>query len=648
MTDDITAALREAASLGEADGVESYARVAEALAAQGAVTGAEAVLDEAIQRFPALLWPAALQAGLNPDPAAAQRRWAMAAQAFPAEVLPVLGEVDAWLRQGAPIAAMEVLDAARGRGCWDRRLERRWLEIAIAHDVGAPTADMACRLIRRLAEDEAPPEAFAAPLELLARTPDAALACWLDLLQGPRPSDVAAARAGIEAFLAGRADSLVTDLLRVAIDPPRQADVYAALLSRCLTAYRADPRFLMAFSPLIPAALREAALRRFIHIDQSWAGLDGGAADEVMFCLLMAASVTGPGLRHDLLRRIRAARAGIADAPGSAGDLIIGIARRAVLPEDSRPVPASPQRLRVALCVAGELRGFQAAAETWGHLGLASHDVTIFAHVWHHAGGVTPRTRAELARALGGNLGGRLGEAILEDVAADDPDALASRYPALWAALAKGPAFAPEDVARVYQTPHVAVDDAYDPRFDGFDAARRHAYKVWAVGEMAQRHPQSFDLVIHLRPDLPILPGAAPDWEGLAAESRARRLVVCDQPMHVTEGFELAVGTGLVAGAPDPMAALGRAWPLVAEWQESRPFGLPADFAQHGCFAHALLFEGVETRALAGVQIGPAIPAPRLDQARIGELLAQDCASREVTDADRALLRAAMADVQIG
>jgi hypothetical protein len=614
----------------------------EALVAQGQESEAGALLDDAMQRFPALLWPFARHAGLPQDPAIAQQRWAVVALAFPAETLPVLGEIDAWLRQAGPVEATEVLEAARGRGCWDRSLERRWLEIAIGHDVGGPTAEMACRLIHLLADAEAAPDAFAAPLALLAETPEALLRCWLALRQGPRPSCVAAAQAAFVAFIDARPAALATDLLRVAIAPPQGVADYAALLSRCLGAYRADPRFLMGFAATLPVALREQALRRFVYLEAAWEGLE--AADEVAFCLLVAASVTAAELRHDVIRRIRARKAGISDAPGSVGELISGIARRAVLPEERRPVPAGPQRLRVAICVSGALGGFQAAFESWGNLGLADHDVTVFAHVWHHVGGVVARSGVDLARALGG----RLGEALLGDPAAGDLAALAQLYPALLDGLAKGLALAPEDVARVYQTPHVAMEDAHDPRFQGFDAARRDAYKVWAVGEMAQRHPQSFDLLIHLRPDLAILPGATLDWEGLAAESRARRLVVCDRPAHVTEGFQLAMGTGLVAGAPEPMAALARVWPLVAEWEETRPFGLPVDFAPQGRFAHALLFEGVETRGLAGLEVGATMPPSRLDRSRVGALLAQDCAAREVTDFDRVLLRAAMEDVQAG
>jgi hypothetical protein len=42
------------------------------------------------------------------------------------------------------------------------------------------------------------------------------------------------------------------------------------------------------------------------------------------------------------------------------------------------------------------------------------------------------------------------------------------------------------------------------------------------------------------------------------------------------------------------------------------------------------------------------MPPSRLDRSRVGALLAQDCAAREVTDFDRVLLRAAMEDVQAG
>jgi hypothetical protein len=55
----------------------------------------------------------------------------------------------------------------------------------------------------------------------------------------------------------------------------------------------------------------------------------------------------------------------------------------------SPPAPALafvPMRLRIALCISGQLRGYEAAHPSWSRLGLDRHEVTRFVHVWQDIG----------------------------------------------------------------------------------------------------------------------------------------------------------------------------------------------------------------------------------------------------------------------
>src|SRR5581483_7797169 len=76
-------------------------------------------------------------------------------------------------------------------------------------------------------------------------------------------------------------------------------------------------------------------------------------------------------------------------AEGALGSILGSAPDEAAVPpaadDLSAPLPAPylatiPQRLRIAVCVSGQLRGYHAAHPSWSKLGFDQHDTTFFVH----------------------------------------------------------------------------------------------------------------------------------------------------------------------------------------------------------------------------------------------------------------------------
>jgi hypothetical protein len=667
------------------DRMDGFLLGGEALRIQMRLDESDTVLREGMQRFPDVFWMTAYyccNAGLRDDRDDEQRRWAMAVARFPLEVVPVVNEADVWLRMGRPDEALAILDHASQRGVAGPELIRKRLEISLSQaglrgagpdeqldqiEAGEAECHMANRLIRELAMAKVAPEHFARPLSLLVREAapgftgiSSLLAGWSDLVHtlGAQSDETAAARNGYAAFLSDPAcpQTVATEQTRLALDPRLDADSFAALLGRCLRQHRTNQHFLVAFYPALPASLRKAALLRYASLGAaamaatSWDGMTENEADEVAFCLIVAATVYAPTLRDDLLRPFRT-RLKPAETPdlSTASGVLTTISRRAILPGDQPPVmtavarpPSRRKRLRVALCVSGQLRGFRSVLPSWTNLGLGDHDVTTFVHVWRRIGSKLPGHRWDAQRCFSG----RFLQAVIDDTAGDGFAGLWERFPSLRAELENGEGVEHTEVASRYQTPHVVVEDEQDLRFQSFDPAMKMYYKVWAAQEMAARHPSSFDLMIRIRPDKRIDAGGCVDWEVIAARSRDSRMVFTDLGHFVAEGFGLCVGDQVAAGAPEPMSAYAGAWKLIRQWHDRTPYAMPDRFYSHGGFAYAMLFEGIRAEPLEDVAFGELVNAERLPPDRIHELIRLDMAKRAPAKGDEQLLDAIRADAE--
>lgn len=293
---------------------------------------------------------------------------------------------------------------------------------------------------------------------------------------------------------------------------------------------------------------------------------------------------------------------------------------------------------RVALCVSGQMRGYRAALATWRRALLPFADFDIHIHTWSRIGRATPHPfRAALPfdsprfcaewRRIG----------TLESF-----ETLQHRYPALFAALDSTARIDADTLQALYGTRSVVVEDEDDPRFAGFTNQDRMHYKIAAAHDLATdpAHPGDHDLVLRLRPDLPLtLPGFS--WPDLHRACRADPVIFAEDGYGL-HYHGLMMGDQLAVGAPDVMAihaATARTWAPLAALNLA---GFPPTLTGHVSLAGTCWLAGIDVRKLP-FRRGPLLDADALPPCTIRAALETDAQARHDAH-DRALLAAVAED----
>jgi tetratricopeptide (TPR) repeat protein len=303
---------------------------------------------------------------------------------------------------------------------------------------------------------------------------------------------------------------------------------------------------------------------------------------------------------------------------------------------DAPAIVTAPRRLRVAICVSGQLRGFQQAAPTWQNLRLDDHDVSVFVHVWKAIGRNWQRIWffARGNAVLYGTLVGPNGLAFLRD-----------RYPSLAAAAEAAAAQSNEAdepmLQSVYNTPHVRIEDDTREQFRNRHNLWKMHYKVDRAHRLALEDERSFDLMIRLRPDREFLPGTAPDWNAIHAQSRDRRTVFTDSPYLYTER-QTWLGDQFAVGTQDAMDVYAGIYADMESFTRSGRFppDVPDHIRPHTNLFYLCFYRGLLGRTMPDVTFGALLDPAMLSVSDVRLLVEQDVAGRALDDFDRQFIAA--------
>jgi len=294
------------------------------------------------------------------------------------------------------------------------------------------------------------------------------------------------------------------------------------------------------------------------------------------------------------------------------------------------------RRVRVAVCVSGQLRGFRKVLPTWLQSLFAQVDCTFFVHSWAAIG----RAGAQPSRIVLPFEGEAFTAAYKKLGLQEGFEAIQQRYPSLFAALRAGGTVTAEEVGALYRTPHVVIDDDTQPPFAEFSNQQKMHYKIWAAHRMMEESGEEFDIVVRVRPDLEIR-NQAFHWRDMAAVCAGSALLFTERPYGVHYG-KLMIGDQFAIGTPTAMARYAAAWTLVPELASLRLAGCPAEFVGHVSLAQACWLNGLDVRR-APVRFGPLREPERLSVSEIVAALEGDAAGR-MDGIDRELIGAASVD----
>jgi hypothetical protein len=304
-------------------------------------------------------------------------------------------------------------------------------------------------------------------------------------------------------------------------------------------------------------------------------------------------------------------------------------------------IPASPplqgRRLRIALCVFGQLRHFQAARPSWNALRLDTHDVQVFVHTWRNTGMRIPdvSTGAGTDRVFGH---APFAQAYKRAAALYGIPALYERCRTLHAALDCGRTVSDEELRTVYgaQARCVIEDDPGDTFGPDPANQRRMFRKMHGAVQLMRGSGQAFDLCILIRPDLLLKPiGEGADLMAMATAAAQGSVVFND--CLITTG-NIYLDDTMAIGRPDVMEAFVDVESFTQEAAVGKHWNAPTSLRAHRSIAHNAFVRGLRPVYQLGFRKAGLASAVCLSREQIQAALLAEMPHGAVSDLDRLLL----------
>lgn len=300
-------------------------------------------------------------------------------------------------------------------------------------------------------------------------------------------------------------------------------------------------------------------------------------------------------------------------------------------------VTRGERRVRVALCVSGQMRGWRAALDSWRRTFLNQVDCDIYIHTWARIG----QPPAQHFRSVLPFAGEAFTEAWRRIGTLESYDGMQARYPSLFAALANSGTVEADDLRRAYGATDVVVEDEESPRFAGFSNQDKMHYKIHAAHRLASESGRDYDLMLRIRPDLPVrLIGF--DWRDMVRASRAEPVLFAEGGMGVHYGG-LLMGDQMAIAAPDVMSVYAGTWERHRNLGQLGLWHFPEKLAGHVSLAQTCWLHGFRIGRVP-IRCGGLLAAAPVPMSVVHAALRADSEGR-ADGMDRDLLAAAAADI---
>lgn len=199
------------------------------------------------------------------------------------------------------------------------------------------------------------------------------------------------------------------------------------------------------------------------------------------------------------------------------------------------------RKLKVAVCISGQLRGYEKALESWkGLFSDESIQFDIFVHSWVNIGFALPI--GEKA-----NRWFSPEEMIkFRDLSFFYKNGVENRFPGFYSFLKKIGVTSEEKVAKAVGAKKVVLEDDLSDTYKNFSNPKKMYYKIYAAHLLA-KNTDSYDLYLRIRPDLILQEKEIDYHEILSRSSRDRAVFTGSDFYYAYYGFgvddKAAIGT---------------------------------------------------------------------------------------------------------
>jgi hypothetical protein len=290
---------------------------------------------------------------------------------------------------------------------------------------------------------------------------------------------------------------------------------------------------------------------------------------------------------------------------------------------DTISVSKKRRNPRIAICISGQLRGFNVAYKSWEKIGLSSETCDIYIHSWCSIGRKKP-TKTHSERVLPRDF-----SRIYKDlcIGYSDED-LEQLLPNLFSLFMDIDFISEAALTEFYNAKVTVLDDDSKLPFSQMTNSEKMYYKIQNSFELlGDNH---YDLVVRIRPDFKIEDYFDVDWSEILSICEQNDVVFCDGTLGVSPTMGIVIGDQFAVATPKLMSIYSQTYSSVYDSSGNkiseknlRPHvSLFQQLSRHNCEVNA--FKWVKKRSLQDpepIKINEILTALKKDSLN-GSLLA--------------------------
>lgn len=251
------------------------------------------------------------------------------------------------------------------------------------------------------------------------------------------------------------------------------------------------------------------------------------------------------------------------------------------------------KKLKIAICISGQLRGYKQTFRSWKKSILTDIDYDIYVHSWTDIG----RSGAEPTRKSLPFDGENFQQGYRECFLSIGFDEIQKSYPTLFNRLHQSGIVDQESLKAFYGATDVALESDKDPKFDEFSNSEKMHYKINACNELCKQHNRKYDLILRIRPDLPIQ-FIGFDWMDIYNYCHSEPVIFADSACGV-HYMKLMIGDQFALGSPQSMNIYSDAWNIYPKLGKNKLFKCSETFKGHISLALTCWTHGISVKKLA-------------------------------------------------
>jgi len=296
------------------------------------------------------------------------------------------------------------------------------------------------------------------------------------------------------------------------------------------------------------------------------------------------------------------------------------------------------KKLKIAVCVSGQLRGFKEAKATWALLGLDVHEADYYVHTWKNVGVrfPDPGWRGHVERRFSDE---KFIDTYIKMCTQYGVATITEMYPSIFSTRFGDFNVTDESVKQAYgEDCVVVIEDDQEGRFKEFTNQDKMFYKIFESFKLAENSGKEYDLVIRIRPDIKMKEGTKVDWYSVLERSLRDNLSFNEAPASLKEN--VWVGDQFGAASFEVAKKFASTYEFHDYAKKHKISGVPAVRSGHATLAWSLLCRGVKVEQLSQIKWGGLSDVQKLDNNQIRALIEKDIGDKGANIIHRGFLAA--------